>query len=324
MPRIHDILLNCSTYIFDTKEEAEAGAMSGGTAFIAGVSFSNDQDTLHGYIVTAAHVVRERVDSGQSCVVRLNLAGGGFDTFPLSPQQWRFHPTNDLAVCAFDDPARVYQIDVFNTDLFVTKETIETHNIGIGDDVCIVGRYVDRQGKLTNVPTARFGSIAQMPDEKYPIVHPSTKHKEVSYLVEMRSPGGYSGSPVYLYTHVTPVHNLPFFNATNHFIGPKLLGIAWATFQTVGELVDKNNERCSETQFPSVDSPMIGVCPAWILKEFLDMPEFKKQRQADEIKEAKKRPQERPPKLTSAKKRGADEPDANQIAKRIVDRASNA
>jgi len=51
-----------------------------------------------------------------------------------------------------------------------------------------MGRFVNAEGRLRNVPTLRFGTIAQIPIEKV--------DGQVSFLVEARSIPGFSGTPV--------------------------------------------------------------------------------------------------------------------------------
>ena len=61
---------------------------------------------------------------------------------------------------------------------------------------CFVGRVGDRK----NIPVLRIGSIAAKPDE--PIA--GVSHQNPAYLIETRSLGGVSGSPVFL--HLEPGH----------------------------------------------------------------------------------------------------------------------
>jgi hypothetical protein len=49
------------------------------------------------------------------------------------------------------------------------------------------------EGRQKNSPTARFGNIAQMPNE--PVI--IKRFEQECFLVEARSIGGYSGSPVF-------------------------------------------------------------------------------------------------------------------------------
>jgi hypothetical protein len=78
----------------------------------------------------------------------------------------------------------------------MTEDEIAQFDIGPGDDVFFVGRYVNHQGRQQNSPTVRLGIISMLPREK--ILHPRGTLVD-SFLVEVRSLSGYSGSPVFLY-----------------------------------------------------------------------------------------------------------------------------
>jgi hypothetical protein len=61
-------------------------------------------------------------------------------------------------------------------------------------------------GKKRNLPIIRFGNISLMPYEKIPLtIDPITKTQYIAdaYLVECRSRGGLSGSPVFAYFPAT-------------------------------------------------------------------------------------------------------------------------
>ncbi len=78
----------------------------------------------------------------------------------------------------------------------VTPKLIQDYDLGIGDDVYTVGRFVNHDGKQRNNPVVRFGNIAQMPIEP---IKQDDGHLQDSYLVECKSVAGYSGSPVFAY-----------------------------------------------------------------------------------------------------------------------------
>ncbi|MFA6561799.1 MAG: hypothetical protein WCV00_07800 [Verrucomicrobiia bacterium] len=66
--------------------------------------------------------------------------------------------------------------------------------MGIGDEVCIVGLFSYHKGTSKNHPILRTGNIAMMPDE--PIQ--TSEGPMEAYLIEARSIGGLSGSPVFV------------------------------------------------------------------------------------------------------------------------------
>lgn len=60
----------------------------------------------------------------------------------------------------------------------------------------VVGRFVNAEGRQKNLPTLRFGNIAQSPQEKIKQDRVFGSFEQESYLVEARTISGYSGSPV--------------------------------------------------------------------------------------------------------------------------------
>lgn len=63
-----------------------------------------------------------------------------------------------------------HRVSIVFEETFATKKHLEKHRIGIGDDVAMIGRFVDHDGGETNQPAARFGNISVMPT---PIAQPT-------------------------------------------------------------------------------------------------------------------------------------------------------
>src|SRR5205823_82762 len=61
-----------------------------------------------------------------------------------------------------------------------------------------IGLFVDHDGVTTNVPSARFGNISMLPNKNATIEQP-TNYRGESYVVDMHSRTGFSGSPVFVY-----------------------------------------------------------------------------------------------------------------------------
>jgi hypothetical protein len=67
-------------------------------------------------------------------------------------------------------------------------------NIGIGDEVHAIGLFSAIPGNHSNMPIVRAGNIAMMPTEQ---IQTELGHTDV-FLVEARSIGGMSGSPIFV------------------------------------------------------------------------------------------------------------------------------
>lgn len=197
MPRIPPDVLKCVCYLYATEKEAETGKGFGGTGFV--VTFpSRFSDSLFVYVVTNHHVA---CSEGAS-VVRLNTIDGATDIYPFEPDQWHFDPRYDVAVHPINVHKDRHNISVIHNPSFLTKEMLELRKIGAGDDVFMVGRFVDHDGGSTNQPAVRFGNISVMPS---PIKQPNGLMAD-AFCIDLHSRSGYSGSPVFVYR--TPGNDL--------------------------------------------------------------------------------------------------------------------
>jgi hypothetical protein len=260
MPRLYDFVLNCVVYLYPSESDAGQGRRVGGTGFL--VSARIDESLSRTYVVTNAHIIEQ---GGK--FIRLNTTEGEFNIIESSESEWILHRNkDDVAIRPIDlDP--IFDTWSVSNEWFVTKDVARKFNFGIGDDVFMVGRYIDHEGKQQNLPAARFGNISMMPGE---LVHQKERnHFQESYMVEMRSLPGFSGSPVF--TSIVPpaVERIEGFgaqprNATFYTGRPLLLGIDWGHFIFKLPVQD---ERKSVDVYPA----MTGVVPAWKIQELIDL-----------------------------------------------------
>jgi hypothetical protein len=175
------------------------GVKLAGTAFFVGVPWEGTELSFI-YVITAKHIVdaiqTKSVD--KAVYLRMNLKDGGAQLIGTAIDKWVFHPREsnvDVAALALAPPQE--RFDYLNLPLkyALTEDIIKEENIGAGDDVFLVGLFVNHFGSERNLPIIRVGNIASMPEEK---VHTSYGNID-AYLVEARSIGGLSGSPVFAY-----------------------------------------------------------------------------------------------------------------------------
>jgi len=95
------------------------------------------------------------------------------------------------------------EFDLYHSPVenFATEDVIQKESIGIGDDVFAIGLFNQRWGHDRNIPIMRTGVIASMPEEPLPLTNDDDEviGKRNAYLVELRSIGGLSGSPVFVH-----------------------------------------------------------------------------------------------------------------------------
>ena len=255
MPRIADNVLDGVAFLYPRREEAEKHAKVGGTCFMIGHQIFLDaepQDAYVPYLVSNRHVVW---NSGCP-VIRVNRKDGNApDIIEAECDQWVCHPEGDdvAVICIIGSiDQSIHKITFVDTSKFVTQSFIEETGLGVGDEVFMMGRFINHQGKRDNQSAVRFGSISMMPE---PIRNSAIGKDQLSYAVEMRSRTGFSGSPVGVYrtpfTSITDVKKQSFFG---------VLGVNW------GYILDEDGE----------NTWLNGVVPAWKILEILETPALKK------------------------------------------------
>jgi len=152
------------------------------------------------YLVTAKHVIiainNESID--RKVIIRINDKKGGFQLIDIDSNDWRYHPSDtsvDIAVLGWAPPLELDYLRI-PIPMLATEEIIEKNHIGAGDETFTVGLFVGRFGKMQNIPIVRAGNIASMNKEKVETRHFGSME---AYLVEARSIGGLSGSPVFVH-----------------------------------------------------------------------------------------------------------------------------
>jgi hypothetical protein len=304
MPRLPRDVLDCSVYLYNSREDAIAGARYGASGFLLvapctrldivkpasvldqirvalGRPAEDDREArilhaAHCYLVTNRHVL--------SRFARVNTVSGGHRILDLRDELWVDHEDgDDISVCHIEPQSPTDQYVYIHTDLLLDDSAVEDLAIGSGDEVFMVGRFIDHGGIQRNYPSVRFGHIAMMPNEPIRSERPDGSIAELTgYLVEAYSYVGYSGSPVFLHL---PPWELEFLGAED--IGRKaagqevstnwLLGINWGHFPA--EIPAKSST--GREVFLSANAGMMCVAPAAKILEVLNNPDFIEERCKD-------------------------------------------
>ena len=178
-----------------------------GTAFF--VSIKEGEFGLNFvYLVTAKHVIEdiEEKSLDNRVYLRINQKNKPSMTLSSSLNQWKFHPSLskpinkpmyvDVAALAWAPDVEIYDCIFVPSTMAVTADVISKEGVGCGDEVFITGLFTQHFGLQRNLPIVRIGNIACMPSE--PVQ--TTEYGPIeAYLVEARSIGGLSGSPVFLH-----------------------------------------------------------------------------------------------------------------------------
>jgi hypothetical protein len=269
MPYIPENLLDCAIYLFPSVEAAQKGESAGGSGFLVGMPADGNPGTWFLYAVTAAHVVE-----GGCSVVRLNTVNGAFDVLDLTAG-WVTHVAgDDVAACPLGLNAQ-HRFHFIRVDEFVTPQILNDYMIGPGDEVFMVGRLMGHQGTSQNAPALRFGNVSMISVE--PVRQGKLRARDQdSFLVEMRSISGYSGSPVIVYFGTvgmrphTPEGNVRYASVVIN--RSWLLGVNWGHLPRQSTVVDAAG---GDTGLKATENTaMATVVPAWALRELLDQNEL--------------------------------------------------
>jgi hypothetical protein len=171
-----------------------------GTGFIV-IYEEHGHQFMH--LITAEHVIYNIVARGRDVWCRANLSNGDAQEFPLGGRDvWTFHPapgTTDVAVCPFNPAAHDIDYVSFAVNgqesVAGTVDVLLREKIGLGEQTPIVGLFRDHHGTNRNMPIIRVGNISMMQGE--PVFTKYAGYTD-AYLIEARSIGGLSGSPVFI------------------------------------------------------------------------------------------------------------------------------
>ena len=160
------------------------------------------------YAVTAKHVIDAIRENTLADTVYLTYNGeNGKEETAIPLSEWHFHPGDstenvDVAIARFEYKtpeivgprfANPRHVKCWMTESLINVSAAKNSGIGLGQEVSLAGLFVHHQGSTRNIPIVRSGSIAAMPGEKV-----STQIGPITaYLLEVRSIGGLSRSPVF-------------------------------------------------------------------------------------------------------------------------------
>jgi hypothetical protein len=184
----------------------ERGFAATGTRFFVNVS-EGEHDFA--YFVTAAHVIwpdrkRKSQSPDGTMHVRINLKNGGHKIEKTCIKtEWIFHEDRQIDVCAL--PVRTHARQSSDgTDIsYLSLPEISVPfraaldpkmHPRLGEEVFITGAFIGRIGERRNIPVVRIGNIAALPEEPLEFTSP----RRPAFLIETRSLGGISGSPVFI------------------------------------------------------------------------------------------------------------------------------
>jgi hypothetical protein len=297
MPRLKNEILDSAVYLYPDRSSAEQGIAAGASGFIIATSVgvgepiaANEQPEIapsvvpsasHVYAVTNAHVI-----VGGDTHLRLNKREGGTTVLSPSIEEWVYDDTqDDLAVfyLGLYEHTTPVGFRVLPPSQLLSQSLCTKLDVGIGDEVFMVGRFISHDRKQRNEPSVRFGHVSMMPGEPVEVhwTHPVKKTlNQDSFLIDGRSMGGYSGSPVYVWTPpyelVLPMvgNQVNYRQQIWHSARQTswLLGVCWGYILDRWPVLQKRGniwERMASLR-TEANTAMMGVVPCWKLIALLN------------------------------------------------------
>ena len=175
--------------------DGQEGIRFRGTAFIVSLHSQGVKGMVHTYLVTAKNIAAKL--EGHRFLVRMNTKDSHSAFVQAEEVRWWYHPTDtsvNVAVIPWVPPLEVKH-KYIPSSMFLSDDTIRAESIGIGDEVFMTGLFAHPTGSVRSLPIVRMGNIAMMPGE--PVATREFGDIE-AYLIEVRSIGGQSGSPVFV------------------------------------------------------------------------------------------------------------------------------
>jgi hypothetical protein len=264
VPRIPDQLQRSIVFIYPTADAAVASEGAGGTGFLVAIQGARRPEPFF-HLITNTHVA-----CSEPRFLRIKTTSGEADVVRIEGTDWVNHSDGDDVAVSQLERKPHWDLDAIAwSDMAVTPGRLGELNVGVGDEVFMLGRFVAHQGKQRTQPLARFGSIAMMPGE--PVVDGRGFNVE-AFLVEMRSLSGFSGSPVFV--HIAPGTYrgngtmMPFYSEA---IG--LLGIDAGHKTLRARVVDRRAGQATDLDV-DLNTGISIVVPVWKIKQVLNDERF--------------------------------------------------
>jgi hypothetical protein len=170
-----------------------------GTAFFAAYPLPENLGNP-GLLITANHVIAalKTETDDRKVLIRINTREGPATWIKCDVDEWEHPDTRvDFAYMpwSYDETLNADMIGWLLGAGTLTDAVIREQEVGLGDEVFMIGLFRNHLGRDRNEPILRVGNIAALPAD--PI---KTRLGDMrAVLVEARSIGGLSGSPVFVH-----------------------------------------------------------------------------------------------------------------------------
>ena len=193
--RIRDEFRKCVCFLALRKDNGDYCFV--GSAFWLGRDIPGESRTKQTYLVTARHVIESIRKKGLTEVwLRVNHKDGTARWYSIDLDRWFIYYADmsiDVAVVSAGIPEELDHL-VFPWSLCITPARWRENEVSLGEEVFVVGLFSNHYGRERNIPVVRVGNLAAIGEEKVVTQYGLMD----ALLIEARSTGGLSGSPVFL------------------------------------------------------------------------------------------------------------------------------
>jgi hypothetical protein len=288
------MIMGSIAFIYPDADAARDDQEVGGTGFLISLPFGGNPapEVDHLYVATARHLLSTGPagEPWSSPVIAFSTSTG-LETYTTAAVDWEPHPDgDDLAVASINGFRGTGTITALAASHFVTQKEVRDLDIGIGDEVFYMGRFQPPEGN--SIPTVRFGNISHMPLK---IWHEGFKCWVDSFLIEGRSRGGYSGSPVVLRLSWGRHHGKVWPDVLSPQTPASLEAVALMNDANFDRVLGVNWGHTTEVQTArmgrgvpvdlDVNEGIMCVVPGWRILDILMSRRFTEQREKDEAED---------------------------------------
>lgn len=182
----------------------DAATRLNGTAFLVSLPASKEcgRHKYHVYAVTAKHVLVPEYTAEadkrpwDEIWLEINTKDGGVQSVEVPLDDWVRVDGSDVAVAPVVPSQAVFDYLHYPIQSAATRAFMTENRVFPGEDVVMSGLLVHHPGESHNLPIIRIGNLAALPNDP---INLSTGPEPEAALVEVRSIGGLSGSPVFLH-----------------------------------------------------------------------------------------------------------------------------
>jgi hypothetical protein len=275
MPYLPHEVQGFSVFLYPTREQADKRVGGRGSGFLVGVESKANPSGVHLYAVSNDHVSRV------APVIRITPKEGDAEVIDGTEADWIEHPHgDDVAVRPLGvarnppGPTVLRKYAYVEASRLISPEDIRWGaGPTVGDDCLMVSRYVNHEGEQFDRPVVRFGNLSMFPELVW---QKERRFDQESFLVDMRSVPGFSGSVVLVYfTEPGTVSMLEKLGGGQLPPGPdnpvrELISRDWVLGIDWGHLpVSQKIWEDGKSKRVKAESSMAGVVPAWKLTELL-------------------------------------------------------